>query len=146
MAVDVEHATVGLNEKGECKRDPEFWAPPLKLPDGEAIYIERFNAAMDKGYAAGTSPTSDEVVGPPVFLKLRKVSGRLHPARWAQINHTEAENFLMRLVQLSLRICTRESPTDPAEFAVWQSKALYIQQAALGCSAFYQEDLKLRQE
>jgi hypothetical protein len=145
MAMDVEHATVELNEKGECKRDPEFWAPPLKLPDGGAVYIERFNEAMDKGYAAGTSPTADKVVGPPVFLKPRKVSGRLHPARWAQMYHTGAKNFLMCLGQLYLRICTRESPTDPAKLAVWQSKALYIQQAALGCFASYQEDLKLRQ-
>jgi hypothetical protein len=146
MAVDVEHATVELNKKGECKRDPEFWAPPLKLPDGGAVYIKRFIAAMDKGYDTGTSPTSDEVVGPPVFLKPRKVSGRLHPARWAQMNHTEAENFLMRLGQLYLRICTGESPTDPVKLAVWQSKALYIQQAALGCFASYKEDLQLRQK
>jgi hypothetical protein len=83
MAVDMEHATVDLNEKEKCKRDPEFWAPPLKLPDGGAVYIKRFNAGMDKGYDVGTSPTSDEVIGPPVFLKPRKVSGRLHPARWA---------------------------------------------------------------
>jgi hypothetical protein len=100
----------------------------LKLPDGGAVYIQRFNEAMDMGYAAGTSPTADEVVGPPVFLKPCKVGGRLHPARWAQMNHTEAENFLMRLGQLYLRICTRESPTDPATLAAWQSrgKALYI--------------------
>jgi hypothetical protein len=34
------------------------------------------------------------------------------------MNHTEAENFLMRLGRLYLRICTRESPTDPAKLAV----------------------------
>jgi hypothetical protein len=79
--VDVEHATVELNEKGECKRDPEFWAPPLKLPTGGAVYIQRFNEAMCKGHAAGTSLIDDEVIGPPVFLKPREVSGRLHPAR-----------------------------------------------------------------
>jgi hypothetical protein len=76
MAVDVEHVTVELNEKGECNlRDPEFWALPLKLPDGRAVYIERFNEAMDKGYAAGTSPTADKVVGPQCSSNTRSAAG-----------------------------------------------------------------------
>jgi hypothetical protein len=63
------------------------------------------------------------------------------------MNHTEAENFLMHLGRLYLCICTLELPTNVAELVVWQSKALDIQQAALGCFASdYQEDLKLRQE
>jgi hypothetical protein len=62
------------------------------------------------------------------------------------MNHTEVENSLMHLGRLYVCICTRESPTDATELAAWQSKALYIQQAALGCFASYQEDLKLRQE
>jgi hypothetical protein len=94
MAVGVEHATVELNEKGECKRDPEFWALPLKLPIGGSVYLERFKEAVEKGSKEGTSPTADEIIEPPAFLKPRKVSGRLHPARWAQMGHTEAENFL----------------------------------------------------
>jgi hypothetical protein len=146
MAVGVEHATVELNEKGECKRDPEFWAPPLKLPTGGSVYIERFKEATDKGAAAGTSPTADEIIEPPVFLKPRRVSGRLHPARWAQMGHTETENFLMHLGRLYLRICTRAPPTNPDALAPWQNKALYIQQAVLGCFASYQEDMKLRQD
>jgi hypothetical protein len=51
------NATVELNEKGKCKRDPEFLASPLKLPTRGAVYILRFNAAE-------TSPTDDEVIGP----------------------------------------------------------------------------------
>jgi hypothetical protein len=65
MEVDVEHATVELNEKGECKRDPEFWAPPLKLPTGGSVYLERFKKNIEAGSSEGRSPTADENIEPP---------------------------------------------------------------------------------
>jgi hypothetical protein len=146
MAMDVEHATVELNEKGECKRDPKFWGPPLKLLDGGAVYIKRLMRPWIRGMTRARAPCPTKSSGPPYSSNPAKSAACFTPARWAQMNHTEAENFLMRLGQLYLRICTRESSTDPAKLAVWQSKALYIQQAALGCFASYKEDLQLRQK
>jgi hypothetical protein len=78
MEVDVEHATVELNEKGECKRDPEFWAPPLNLPTGGSVYLERFKKNITEG---SQTERDAKHIQPPSFLPPRKVSGRLHPAR-----------------------------------------------------------------
>jgi hypothetical protein len=152
MEVGVQHATVELNEKGECKRDPEFWAPPLKLPTGGAVYyLERFKEAVEKGSKEGKGPIADEVIEPPAFLKPRKVGTQTHPARWAQMGHTEAENFLMHLRRFYLSISMREAspPNTPERAADWQrdvnKSRLYVQQTILGCFASYQEDMKLRQ-
>jgi hypothetical protein len=138
MEVGVQHATVELNEKGECKRDPEFWAPPLKLPTGGAVYLERFKKAVEKGSNEGKSPTADEVIEPPAFLRLRKVGTRSLPARWAQMGHTEVENFLMHLGRFYLSISTREAspPNTPERAADWQrdvnKSRLYVQQTTSG--------------
>jgi hypothetical protein len=95
MEVDVEHATVELNKKGECKRDPKFWAPPLKLPAGGSVYLKRFKKNIREGSQSGRDATAAEHIEPPSFLPPRKVSGRLHPARWAQMGHTEAKSSLI---------------------------------------------------
>jgi hypothetical protein len=50
MEVDVEHAFVKLNEKGECKRIPDFWAPPVELPTGGSVYLERLQQAIQEGF------------------------------------------------------------------------------------------------
>jgi hypothetical protein len=119
----------------------------LKLPTGGAVYIERFKKNIEAGSNAGRSPTADENIEPPSFLPPRKVSGRLCPARWAQMGHTEAKNFLMHLGHFFLDISTRAAPPPetPENDAAWQRGILHIQQAILGCFASYQEDMKLRQ-
>jgi hypothetical protein len=68
MEVDVEHATVELNEKGECKRDPEFWAPPLKLPTGGSVYLERFKKNITEGNQTGRDATAAEHIEPVTIV------------------------------------------------------------------------------
>jgi hypothetical protein len=146
MEVDVEHATVELIEKEECKRDPEFRAPPLKLPTRGAVYIERLRKPIQQGGKEGRSPTAPENIAPTVFLPARKVSNREATARWAQMGHKQVENFLMHLGRFYLRLGTRTPPDDPTDAARWQITVDYMQQAILGCVDLYTEDMKKRKK
>jgi hypothetical protein len=56
VEVDVQHATVDPNEKGECKRDPKFWAPPLKLPTGGLSTLRGYGRPSSNGARKGEAP------------------------------------------------------------------------------------------
>jgi hypothetical protein len=85
MEVDMEHAFVKLNEQGECKRIPDFWAPPAELPTGGSVYLERLQKAIQEGFQQKRNTADLANIGPNVFLQPRKVKGRLMDARWAQM-------------------------------------------------------------
>jgi hypothetical protein len=86
MEMDVEHATVELNEKGECKRDPEFWAPPLKLPTGGSVYLERLKRTSRKAAKRGELPQQLSTSNPrPSSRHARSAAGSTPRAgpKWA---------------------------------------------------------------
>jgi hypothetical protein len=80
--VPEERAIVELNEKGEVKRNPKFWGPPLQLPDQGKVYgelavigsiplqpvppvpketlLERLPAALEAQQAAGGGDQEEE--------------------------------------------------------------------------------------
>jgi hypothetical protein len=82
-----------LTQKGECKRIPDFWAPPAELPTEGSVYLERslerLQKAIEEGFQQKRDPPDPANIGPNVFLQPRKVKGRLMDARWAQMGHGE---------------------------------------------------------